>query len=303
MPTVTIVIPVFNAEHFISEALSSIREQTLRDVEVLVVDDGSTDATVSKAESFSDSLNLTIERQANMGPAAARNTGIRRACGRYCAFLDADDLMLPERLAAQVALLEADSDLGLVYTDLMTFNERGIIHRTRRAFSEPCGGIVIDQLLLDNFITTSTVMAPKTRLIDAGLFNEDRRVCEDYELWLRMAVRWKMGFIDQPLVSYRRSPGSLSNDKLATGRHALEVIEAFWREHPDYRLTHPQIYRRSLARHMAASGAAALTQGKRSTAIQYLLRSLGRDPTILTTWKWLAKAMIVPVSPGCSIRS
>lgn len=288
------MIPAFNAERYIGEALGSIREQSLREVEVLVVDDGSTDGTLREAERFAGLLDLTIVRQANAGPAAARNAGIRQARGHYCAFLDADDVMFPERLAAQAALLEAEPYLGLVHTDLMTFDERGIIHRTRRAFSEPCGGMVLDRLLLDNFITTSTVMAPTERLLEAGLFGEERRVSEDFELWLRMAARWKVGFIDHPLVRYRRRPGSLSDDKLATARSALEVIEAFWREHPDYRRSHPRIRRRSLAQHLSVAGAAALTLGRRGTALAYLLRSLGHDPGIRRSWEWLAKTVLVP---------
>lgn len=292
MPRVSVVIPVFNAKGYIGEALASIQEQTLRDFEVLLVDDGSTDGTLKEVETFSNSLDLTILRQANAGPAAARNAGIRQARGRHCAFLDADDLMLPERLAAQVELLEADPDLGLVHTDLMTFNENGIIHQTRWAFSEPCSGMVLDRLVLDNFITTSTVMAPKEQLIEAGLFGEDRRISEDFDLWLRMAARWKVGFIDRPLVRYRRRMGSLSDDKLATSRSALEVIEAFWRENPSYRQRHPHIHRRSIAQHLRIAGASALTQGRRGTALAYLLKSLVHDPKDPASWKWLAKAML-----------
>lgn len=295
MTTVSVVIPAYNAERHIADALASIKEQTLRDIEVLVVDDGSTDGTLRQVERFSDSLDLIALRQANNGPAAARNAGVRRARGQYCAFLDADDVMLPERLAIQAALLDAEPDLGLVYTDLMTFDAGGIIHRTRRAFSEPCGGLVIDQLLLDNFITTSTVMAPKNKLIEAGLFSEARRISEDFELWLRIAARWPVGFIDRPLVQYRRRPGSLSANKVATGRSALEVIETFWQEHAEYRKNHPALYRRSLAHHLTAVGSAALDQGERRTALAYLLRSLAQAPWEPHSWKWLAKTIVQPI--------
>src|SRR5882762_4125319 len=109
MPLVTVVIPAYNAEHYIGEALASVHEQTLRDVEVLLVDDGSTDGTLLEAERFVGKLDLIIVRQANAGPSAARNNGIRRARGRFCALLDADDVMLPELLETQMARLEADS--------------------------------------------------------------------------------------------------------------------------------------------------------------------------------------------------
>jgi glycosyltransferase involved in cell wall biosynthesis len=172
---VSVVIPAFNSMQHIGEALDSIKAQTLTDFEVIVVDDGSSDATMVVAESYAGALDLQVIRQRNLGPAAARNTGIGAASGRYCAFLDADDIMLPERLVEQLALLESDPQIALVHSDLMTFNERGIIHNTRRAFSDPRGGLVLDYLLMGNFITTSTVMARRDRLIEVGMFREGRR--------------------------------------------------------------------------------------------------------------------------------
>lgn len=297
VPAVTVVIPAFNAELHIAEALGSVRDQTLREFEVIVVDDGSTDGTLRKVERFASDLDLTIVRQVNAGASAARNTGIGRARGRYCAFLDADDAMFPDRLAAQVEMLDAEADLGLVHTDLMTFDEHGIIHRTRRAFSDPCGGMVLDRLLLDNFITTSTVMARKECLVDVGMFNVNRRISHDFELWLRMAARWKVGYVDRPLVRYRHRPGSLSDDKLATARDALDVLEAFWHEHPQHRRSQPALYRHSLAEHLATAGSAALAGGRRGGAIAYLMRSLRLDPGKLRSWKSLAKAFVLPSRP------
>jgi glycosyltransferase involved in cell wall biosynthesis len=289
---VSVVIPAYNAGHYIADALASIAEQTLRDVEVIVVDDGSTDDTLHIVGGFATSIELVVIRQENGGPAAARNVGIRRARGRYCAFLDADDVMLPDRLEEQVALFYEDSELALVHSDLMTFDERGIIHRTRRAFSKPSGGMILERLLIDNFITTSTVMAPTQRLFDAGLFNEGRRVSEDFELWLRFAARWKVAYIDHPLVRYRRRPGSLSEDKLLTARSALDVIETFWNAHPDYRRSHPALHRKSLARHLGAAGTAALVWDTRRTALDYLVRALGKDPLEGDTWRSIAKALL-----------
>jgi glycosyltransferase involved in cell wall biosynthesis len=294
MPAVTVVIPAFNAEPYIGDALASVRDQTLTDLEVILVDDGSTDGTIAEAKRSAGSLDLTIVCQKNAGPSAARNAGIRRARGRHCAFLDADDTMLPELLAAQAELLDADPEVGLVLTDVMTFDERGTIHASRWSLSDPVAGSVLDRLLLDNFITTSAVMAPTKYLCEAGLFPEDRRVAEDYELWLRLASRWKVALIDRPLVRYRYSSGSLSSDRLFSARCALEVIEAFWREHPDYLAAHPEVASRSLGGHLANAGSAAAAQGKTGPALGYLVRSLRHDPLAAVTWKRLAKALAVP---------
>jgi glycosyltransferase involved in cell wall biosynthesis len=292
--SISVVIPAYNAERHIGEALASIRDQDRRDVEVIIVDDGSTDDTLLVAEQFASGLDLVIVRQANAGPAAARNAGIRRARGQYCAFLDADDRMLPGRLSSQVELLGANPELGLVHTDLMTFDDTGIIHRSRRVFSDPCGGMVLHRLLLDNFITTSTVMAPTARLLEVGLFGEGRRVSEDFELWLRMAARWPVGYIDRPLVEYRRRPGSLSDDKLATALCGLDVVEAFWREHPQHRRRHPRVYGISVAEHLTTAGSAALARGYRGRALGYLSRALRFDPWKRRSWKTLAKALLRP---------
>jgi glycosyltransferase involved in cell wall biosynthesis len=293
MPIVTVVIPAFNAASYIGEALDSIRGQ-MSDMEVLLVDDGSRDNTIEKAQAFADAFELRILRQENSGPSAARNLAITQARGRYCALLDADDVMLPGRLAAQVKELEANPELGLVHTDLMTFDHSGIIHRSRRAFSNPCGGQILDRLLLDNFITTSTVMAPTTRLISAGLFNLKRRISHDFELWLAMAARWPVGYIDRPLIRYRCTPGSVSNNKVASAQDALEVIEAFWRENPQHRQREPDLYRQSLAEHLAGVGEAALMRGDRRKAVSHLVKSLRLTPSRGRSWKWLAKAAVRP---------
>jgi hypothetical protein len=107
-----------------------------------------------------------------------------------------------------------------------------------------------------------------------------------------MALRWKVGIIDRPLVRYRYRHGSLSHNKLFSTRSALEVIEAFWQEHPDYRRCHPRVYRRSLGRHLANAGAAALAEGRRGVALAYVVKSLARAPGELTAWKALAKALL-----------
>jgi glycosyltransferase involved in cell wall biosynthesis len=293
-PLVTVVMPAFNTERYIGESLASIRDQTMRDVEVIVIDDGSTDRTLREAEAFATTLDLTILQQKNAGPSAARNKGIRQARGRYCAFLDADDIMLPELLATQTAMFEAHPEMGLVLTDVTTFDERGVIHAARWGFAERRDGTPLDRLAVENFVTTSAAMAPTARLIEVGLFPEDRRVAEDYDLWLRLAARWPIGLIATPLVRYRYTGGSLSADKMFSARAALEVIEAFWSQNPTYRLKHQDVLHRSMARHLTTAGGAAALRGNRGTALQYLLRALSHEPRSMPTWKWIVKTLILP---------
>jgi len=293
-PKVSVVIPAFNAEKYLGEALRSVREQTLRDVEVIVVDDGSSDGTVALTEQFASTMEVTVLRQANAGPSAARNAGIRSARGRYCAFLDADDVMLPELLEAQSSVLDSDPDLGWVLTDVSTFDESGTIHTRRWSGSSLSSSTLLDRLVLENFVTTSAVMAPTTRLCEVGLFPVDRRVAEDYELWLRLASRWKTAYIDRPLVRYRYRGDGLSANRLYAATCALEVIEAFWREHPDLSRANSRLAHHSLARHLANVGAAAASQGDRKAAAAYFVRSLRHHPSDVSTWKSLVKAALRP---------
>lgn len=292
MPEVTIIIPVFNAEQYIGDALDSICGQIFRDVEVIVIDDGSTDRTLAMVDEYRELLDLTVFRQANAGPAAARNNGIRQARGRYCAFLDADDVMLPELLSAQIELFSTQPNAGLVFTDIATFDERGTINPARWGFSESSSENILDRLLLDNFITTSAVMAPKDCLLHAGLFDENRLVAEDYELWLRLAVRWGVGIVPRPLVRYRYITNSLSSNKLYSAQCALNVIETFWAEHEEYLRSHTRVYLCSLARHLSNAGTAALAAGRTREAREYFLMSLKHNPAVPLAWRGLAKTLL-----------
>jgi glycosyltransferase involved in cell wall biosynthesis len=292
-PTVTVVMPAYNAARTIRDSLASIQQQTMHDLEVIVIDDGSSDATMAIVEEFRGSLDLTLLRQQNKGPSAARNAGIRKARGRYCSFLDADDLMLPQLLEKQRAMLDADPGMGMVITNISTFSEQKKDTGTRH-WKFPTAEKALDRLLEENFVTTSAVMARTDRLLEAGLFPEDRRVAEDYELWMQLVSRSWMGIIDEPLVKYRYTSGSLSSNKLYSAGCALEVVEKFWNAHPDYRAQHGAAYRRSMARHLTNLGEAAAVKPDRLLAMKYLLRALRHEPAMVFTWKWLVKTIVLP---------
>lgn len=293
-PAVSVVMAAFNAEPYVGEALQSIADQTFRDVEVILVDDGSTDGTVSVAEQFRDRLDLTIIAQQNAGPSAARNAGIRRARSRYCAFLDADDVMLPQLLDTLVGLLDADPEVGFALTDIVTFDGSGTIREGYWKLADTVRQDPLERLVMENFVTTSAVMGRTRCLIEAGLFPEDRRVAEDYQLWLRLAAGWKVACSGRSLVRYRYTAGSLSSDKRYSSRCALEVIDAFWRDHTEYGARHRALRRRSLARHLTNAASAAVMQGERGRSLAYILRALVQFPLDLVAWKWLVKTLVQP---------
>jgi glycosyltransferase involved in cell wall biosynthesis len=213
-PAVSVIIPAYNAGRTIDAALHSVFIQTYRDFEVIVVDDDSTDDTAARLQAWGDRIIVT--RQPNAGPAAARNLGIRMARGKWLAFLDADDVWLPNKLERQVAYFEKYPATGLVHTEtyyshspLMLLFEatESSDAKTQPPTNEFCS---IFHCRLT--VKTLTVMAPRQVVIDAGLFDERRELhVEDWDLWLRIAARHPIGYLPTRLAIHRPGGGMSSN--------------------------------------------------------------------------------------------
>jgi hypothetical protein len=201
-PRISVIIPVFNLRDFVADAIDSVLGQTLpaSEIEVVVVDDGSTDGSSEVVARYVPRVRLV--RQANRGLSGARNTGIRESSGAFLAFLDADDRLLPEKFAAQLAVFEARSELGLVYTGVRHVDE------ARRPLPQrgwsTVEGDVLPRLVLGNLIHPVTVLVRRDPVERAGGFDETLRSAEDWDLWLRLSragVLW--GCVDRPLAEYR----------------------------------------------------------------------------------------------------
>ena len=202
-PLVSIVIPAYNAAKYIGETLESVRAQTFRDYEIIVVDDGSRDNSIGVAARFGG---VICTRQSNRGAAAARNIGIHLARGKYVAFLDADDLWLPRKLEKQMAYCEANPGTQWIYSDGLVFDsytDRIVCRIGNRVQLHQ--GDVLHPLLLRSFIPSATPVVKRDALYETGLFNEspDRRMAEDWCLWLRLARRHPLALIDEPLARIR----------------------------------------------------------------------------------------------------
>ncbi len=209
MTEIAVVIPAHDAAPFLAEALRSVREQSLSAVEVIVVDDGSSDGTHAIAESEG----VRCVRQPQGGPAAARNRGVRETTAPLVAFLDADDWFTPEKLATQAQRLES-SGAPACCSDAFVLRKgrREGRKNARRAVPER---ITFDHLLADNPVICSTVLARRDALEEAGGFDEDPVLIasEDYDLWLRMARRAPLLYVDEPLACYRAHDSGLSDNR------------------------------------------------------------------------------------------
>ncbi|MBV6625063.1 MAG: glycosyltransferase [Rivularia sp. (in: Bacteria)] len=201
MPCCSIIIPAYNAITYLPETLESLLNQTFTDFEVLIVDDGSYDNIIDWAAEIKDPR-VRFFSQNNKGVSAARNLGIKQAKGEYIAFLDADDLWESTKLEKQLQLLKNNPSLGLVHTEMLVIDEQS--KSLGRKFTSNVEGDALKRLLERNTIVTSSVIVRHSCLQAVGNFDENLTSSEDWELWVRIASRYFIAQIKEPLVYYRQ---------------------------------------------------------------------------------------------------
>jgi len=219
MSKVSVIIPAYNAADFIGETVDSALGQTHRDLEVIVVNDGSTDDTVERLRPYGD--RIQILELTNGGVARARNAGVTRAAGSWIAFLDADDLWAPDKIERQLA----HSDAPLRYTNRLNIGARGDLPELQSLVTPMYDGDLFETLMLEgNFITTSSVMLRRELFEQMNGYFTGLNGTEDWDLWLRIAERHRIGLLAEPLISYRFHPGGLSRNYIKMGRERHQVI-------------------------------------------------------------------------------
>jgi glycosyltransferase involved in cell wall biosynthesis len=285
-PQVSTVIPAFNAEDHIVEAVSSALGQQGVASEVIVVDDGSTDDTWRLLETFGESIRRV--RQANAGPARARNQGARLARGEWLAFLDADDVWRPEKLLQQLAA--ADSETGMVYTDRLNFGDCERLKSRQSDGVRLYHGDAFVQLLQDNFVTLSSVMMRRSVFEDLGGFDETMAASEDWDLWLRYAARGPIGLCRQPLTLRRWHPGALTNKLEHMQEQRLRALRNAF-ELPRARTVKPSARRRAVARAWETAAWCAAASDPRKAACWYA-RAAWNWPWRLAPYKGILKCLL-----------
>ena len=214
LPKVCVIIPAYNRAGFIRETIDSVLNQTYKNIELIVVDDGSTDDTMEILKEYGDKL-IILQHPGgvNKGQSAAINLGMENAAGKYIAILDSDDLFAPEKIEKQVKYLEEHSDIGLVYANgygvdvngkkLYSFYDHSHIEN-----SDP------ERVLMDcYFLLPNNSLVQKSAFELAGEFDEKLRSAQDHDMAIRLAEVAKLGYLDEYLFSYRRHKDSISSKK------------------------------------------------------------------------------------------
>jgi glycosyltransferase involved in cell wall biosynthesis len=218
-PLVSVILPVFDREASVGRAIDSVLAQTHEPLELIVVDDGSTDGTREVLAGFGG--RIVIAAQPHSGPYVARNHGLRLARGELVAFLDSDDAWLPHRLVAQLPLL-GRPEVGLVFGDAVCLGPRRR-HLTCFRISPPRRGRVAAHLAWANFVPTVTVLVRRRCLDEAGGFVPGS-LAADYLTWFRIALRHELDFVEQPVAEYSVHPGGISAD---LGRSLAARLQLF----------------------------------------------------------------------------
>lgn len=218
--TVSVIIPTYNRGWILREAVDSVLAQDYADYELIVVDDGSTDATASVLQMYAD--RIRILRQKNKGVSAARNTGIRAASGMLIAFLDSDDLWLPAKLGHQVAFFKQHPDAVACQTE-ETWVRNGVRVNPKRRHRKPSGMIFEPSLELC-LVSPSAVMIRRTLFDQVGLFDENLPACEDYDLWLRVSCRFPIHRLPTPLIVKRGGHSDQLSRKPGLDRFRIQSL-------------------------------------------------------------------------------
>lgn len=227
-PLVTVIMPVYNAEEFLAESIDSILRQTFKDFEFLIINDGSTDNSLSLIRSYEErDHRITVIDQENKGVVASANTAITRSRGEYIARMDADDVSMPERLEQGVHILQKSLETILVCSDFEVIDDKGCFRY--REFVPPHDSDIKRALFLRNPIANGSTLIRKSALVDAGLF--DDTFAEDFHMWMKLSELGKFEATGTMLYRWRMNPGglTLSNNNLSVNK-GKEYIESRWQK-------------------------------------------------------------------------
>ena len=284
---VSTIIPAYNAAAFVREAVDSALAQEGVEQEIIVVNDGSTDATPQILAEYGDRIRVIT--QENRGVAASRNAGAAVARGEWLAFLDSDDIWRPRKLARQLATAEDQTQLVFALRENFGQPERVALF-----LPNPPDELVVNTfqvLLIDNWVTTSTVILRRASFERVGGFEVSRDLmgCEDWDLWLRLAAKGeRFAFVSEPLVRYRWHGGGITSRFAQVHRARLLVFQRALNLGP---VVEPSTQRKAMA-NLWATSAWVAEPASRWTAAWWYLRAVSYEPARLGLYKSALRCVV-----------
>lgn len=222
---VSVVIPTYNRADLLEKAVASLQSQTYKNLEIIIVDDCSTDHTFEIVQKMDDSRIIYIKHEKNKGGSESRNTGIQQGSGEYIAFLDSDDQWLPEKITLQLEVFRENPDAGVVYTGVKVVESERLI---REIVPENRGDILRELIKFNCIDTTSSIMVKKELLTKIGGFDTAIPSCQDWDLYLRLAQITEFDYVKIPLVLFNQHPGErITTNKTARLNGHLYIYKKF----------------------------------------------------------------------------
>jgi glycosyltransferase involved in cell wall biosynthesis len=291
-PLVSVIIPTFNRAALLEQTVDSVRSQTFKDFEIIVVNDGSTDATEEWLRNQDD---LRVVSQENKGIATSRNNGAAIAKGEWLAFLDHDDLWAPDKLQVQAQFVIKNSDVALVAAKHVTIGKR---------FSTPSHPVWIKGDLLvkaftESFIHTSSVMIRKDVFEKIGGFCPEYQFADEFDVWLKVARDHVIAYVNQPIVFIRFYDANTSHDRIGLRRDTYDILL----KHYDPKRIPKNSFLKTMSDHDISFGRAYLKGGDLTEALKWFRRSVNRTPLRPRSWRYfirykIAEALKRKVSDG-----
>ena len=264
MPTVSVIIHTYNNEKFIAETVASVLNQTYKDYEIIVVDDGSVDGTRDVLMPYMQKIRYHYKE--NGGIASAKNAGIGLSQAEFVAFLDHDDLWAPDKLQLQMEHFNENPQIGLVYAKYTSFRD-GEELRTKP--EKGYSGWIFKELLSKSFIQTSTVVVKRECLDAVGPYDETFSLGDEYDMFLRIAQKFQCGFVDKGLTRYRVHDTNASNNDFLFDNENLGVYKKVYNNFTDIDGVEKKILRKRIARYSMKVAEGLYSQGKLEESKEY----------------------------------
>lgn len=270
MPKISVCIPTYNRKHFLKETLDSVFAQTYKDFEVVIVDDGSTDGTKQMLEE--NGYNVRYFWQQNAGDAAARNKLIGLAQGNYITFLDSDDLLYPYSLEEMMRAMPQDSEDVIVYGPYIAIDARGkILWRKKKKLYN---GKITKQLFKNILTHSCGSLFPKKILAEAGGFNTELKICSDYDLWLKLSLKYNYIALQKNIFKRRRHSGNISTASFYNRNTEYKVLENFYYNGGGKEVIPFRTAMKRLSKEQFRAAKAAVRESMRETGCEVLKSSL-----------------------------
>lgn len=285
-PLVSIVIASYNMGQYLGQAVDSLLAQHWRPIEIIVVDDGSTDQTPDLMAQYAGNALVHYIRTTNQGQPKAKNTGINASTGEFIAFCDADDLWEANKLNVQMPLFN-NPRVGVVYSQISNIDEHGNRYLPSSAFD--CHkGKVTKQLLMSNFVPFGTAVIRRACIEQNGIFDEQFHMGIDWDLWLRYSLDWEFAYTRERTYIYRVWSGQMSTNYRGRYSYAEKILSNFV-EHNKSRLNSIHIKNAWADLYVNQANIIAYHEGKIIEPLKGYIRGIAQSPRYIYGWKSLIK--------------